>query len=551
MTKASKFILALILILATFLRLYQLDTLPISLFGDEIDVGYQSWSLISTGKDYMGNTLPFYIQSLTEWRAPLLMYVTAPFIGIFGPTPYAVRLPAALLGVLSIYLLYQFLSKIFSNKTIGLVAAFLLAITPWHIHYSRAAFEVTLLMTLLLAGTNLFINGKIYLSLIPFVLTLYTYSTANIFTPLLILSLYLIYRPKISMTKDWYKLLPGFILALPIAYFILLGPASGRFSGISIFNDQKEVDNLIISRTEPWVLGSGMEKYFHNKPIMYLTTYFRNYTSALSGEFLFLNGDPNFRHSISHVGELPLFFAPFLLAGIVFAFINISQKGNKLILLWLFLSPIASSLTQGGGSHATRLFIMLTPLISLSAYGITQISDMLKKTKLRQVFAIILLIISFYSLIIYWHSYSAHYRFQSFKHWHYGYEKIFTDLSKIQAKGTVFINNTYEPSLLKYVFFAKYPPKSFIEIFSNDRTVTDLLPGFSGYKFADNVYFGQLNSGYSLEQLMQPGDLYVAAQKIEIPGDWDWSADTPNGFQVKSVVKDPFSTPLFYVIERE
>ena len=55
-------LIILILGLALFLRLYQLGSLPISLFGDEIDAGYQAWSLATTLRDYRGHFLPTYIQ---------------------------------------------------------------------------------------------------------------------------------------------------------------------------------------------------------------------------------------------------------------------------------------------------------------------------------------------------------------------------------------------------------------------------------------------------------------------------------------------------------
>jgi len=74
--------LCLILVVALFLRTYRLDYLE--LFGDELDVGYQSYSLVTTGRDYKGNFLPTYIHSFSEWRAPGLMYVMMPFISIFG-----------------------------------------------------------------------------------------------------------------------------------------------------------------------------------------------------------------------------------------------------------------------------------------------------------------------------------------------------------------------------------------------------------------------------------------------------------------------------------
>src|SRR3989344_1966867 len=128
--------LIIVLLLGGFLRLYHLSSLPISLFGDEIDVGYHAWSLFTTGRDYLGNFLPTYIHSLSEWRAPLMMYLAAPIVGLLSPSAFSVRLPAALMGILNLYLIYLLGKKLFGNK-IGLISAVILALTPWHIHYSR------------------------------------------------------------------------------------------------------------------------------------------------------------------------------------------------------------------------------------------------------------------------------------------------------------------------------------------------------------------------------------------------------------------------------
>ena len=75
-----------------------------------------------------------------------------------------------------------------------MISATVLSLMPWHFHYSRAAFEVTLLISLILAGTYFFYlfvrylkNKFLYLSIIFFGLSFYTYNTANIFVPLLVI----------------------------------------------------------------------------------------------------------------------------------------------------------------------------------------------------------------------------------------------------------------------------------------------------------------------------------------------------------------------------
>ena len=152
----------MILLFAFGLRICRLNQLE--LFGDELDVGYHAYSLWTTGRDYLGQKMPFYIHSFSEWRAPLLMYLTAPFVGVLGLNHWGVRLPPLILGIFNILLFYLLVKDLTKDENVGLITALILAITPWHIHYSRAAFEVTLLLFLILLGTLAFLKEKWFLA---------------------------------------------------------------------------------------------------------------------------------------------------------------------------------------------------------------------------------------------------------------------------------------------------------------------------------------------------------------------------------------------------
>jgi len=536
----------LILALAAFLRLCKLDSLPISLFGDEIDVGYHAWSLVTTGRDYMGNLLPTYIQSLAEWRAPLLMYITTPFVGIFGPTAFAVRLPIALLGVLNIYLVYLLVKKLFNNKSLGLISALILSLTPWHIHYSRAAFESTLLLTLLLSGTLLYVYKRYSLSILSFILTFYTYSTANLFTPLLALSLFFIYKSK-DTTVQLFKKSYLLILLLPITYHLTLGQAAGRFSLVSVFSDNEIIYDIVNQRTSPWVdQNAWQETIFHNKAISYAGKIGSNYLSAFSPQFLFISGDPNFRHSVGRFGELLWATAPFLIFGFVSLIKKINNKENKLILAWLLLAPIPSAFTSDGAMHATRLILMLPPLIIISALGF---NTFLKVLKNKKIFLYLFLIALAVNITAYVHRYSAHYKYDSARHWHHGYQEIGNKItSHLDSANRVFINNTYEPSLLKIAFFSKYPPKKFQQDFITDIPEENIIKGFDGFRLGDKYYFGNARNLDDLFKLLEPGDIYLAVQGQEVPGDWNWAKEPPENLKTLEHVNDVFGNPLFYLV---
>lgn len=562
MTKKIPYLLIFALLLGAFLRFFQLSSLPIALFGDEVDVGYHAWSLITTGRDYMGNLLPAYIRSLNEYRAPLLMYVSAPFLGLLGPTVFAVRLAPAIFGLLGIYFIYLLTNQLTSKKlvlgrfsvSLGEVAALLLAITPWHIQYSRTAFEVTLLLFLLLAGTYFFLRGLkkssfLIWSAVCFSLTFYTYSTANLFTPSLLLLLFLLYRPQLTWPRLKWPLLVGFLLCLPIAYHLFFGQAAGRFGLISIFNDSTITDSVVLSRNETWLTSPFWERFFHNKITAHLQVFISQYLTALSPQFLFISGDPIFRHSINNFGMLLLFSLPFLLLGLYSLWRQRSQKYARLLLGWFFLAPVGSALTQGGGDHATRLILFLPVLTIISAFGFLNFFSLFKSGLVKKLLPLLLGFLLFLNLATYWYDYSAHYRYQSARHWHYGYQQIFTDLQPyLYQSDHIYINNTYEPSLLRFAFFAGLPPAEFQSLFVNDLPDQVVNDYFTGFSLGDHYHFGHIDTYEHLTDMLQPGDIYLAVQGEEIPGDWDWSQTPPDGIKTISSLSDLSGQPLFYLL---
>lgn len=524
--------LLLIILLGSVLRLYNLSGLPISLFGDEIDVGYHAWSLITTLKDYTGHFLPTYIQSLSESRAPLLMYIVAPFVGLLGPSAFSVRLPIALLGILNIIQIYFLGKSLFPKSKVAILSAFLLAIMPWHLQYSRSAFEVTLLLTLILAGIQLFISGQkkpLYLFLSPllFILSLYTYSTANIYSPLVFIFLLWVYKPKIEFKKTFsFLVLYAFIL-LPLFFNLLTGRASNRFQQISIFNDRTTLDSVVLRRTTPWAKVDFVERLTNNKFLSYGGAWAGEYLKSFSPQFLFLSGDPEPRHAVSGFGELLLLSLPLLLIGL--------YNAPKLLIGLLLISALPASLTMGGGTHATRLSLMIIPLTIIIALGLS------KFKKFIPIICLILLA----NLFVYWSAYFKDYRYASARAWHYGFQQVFEKYNSLKPTGLTFINNTYEPSLLRFAFFSKLSPRDFQRDFTTDVPSQNIVPGFDGFKLG-TVYFGNARNFADFQKLIKDTDnIYLAVQLKEIPGDWDFAKSPPPGLKSLFQQRNLFGDLLF------
>ena len=540
-----------LLVVSFFIRIYRINTL--SLFGDEIDVGYQAYSLLNTTKDYKGNFLPTYIQSLSESRAPLLIYTSIPGIKLFGLTETGVRITPIIFGVLSIYLLYKLVFLLSNSFSLAFLSSLVMSFSPWHFHYSRTSFEVTLLLSLILLGVYLFQkfiqqnkSYYLYLSITAFGLTFYTYNTANIFVPLLVVGLI------ISNWKKFFSILSSkkiiislgltLLFIIPILTQIFSGQAANRFGLVNIFNDPKTINQIIDRRTSFSATSPQQERFFYNKITGWTTAFFQNYLEAISPLVLFNKGDTiNIRHNIPQFGLLFLSFAPLLFIGLIKSPKN---KLRQLMFYWLIISPIASSLTTQGGHHPTRLFVMLPPLVYFIAQGILALASSKTFSKL------ILVILSFtfiFELSFYCHEYFYRYPKDSFEHWNYGYKEILTNIPKQYSH--LYISNTKYNSLLPFVFYQKLLQNPL-----NDSSQKSIVFNYNGFSLKENIYFidnwGDRDVLNQVSNNSQTSDTFILFQGKDIPGDMDFSQKPLEGFKTIKTVYYPNKTIFAQIIQK-
>lgn len=126
--------MALIVALALSFRLYSLATLPYGLHGDEAIAGLEGLRILREG-----GIGPYSPSALGMPAGPL--YFTALSVGLLGSTIFAARLPAAVIGTLTIAALYLMLRRNFGAH-VALAGAGALAVMTWHIHFSRVAFPI-------------------------------------------------------------------------------------------------------------------------------------------------------------------------------------------------------------------------------------------------------------------------------------------------------------------------------------------------------------------------------------------------------------------------
>lgn len=545
----KNFWIILIFGLAIFLRFFRLDYLE--LFGDEVDAGYQAYSLMETGRDYKGHLLPLYAQSFSEWRAPMMMYFMIPFIKIFGLNEWGVRTFSAFFGVLSILGFYFLLGKLGFNKKILLVSTFLISILPWHIQYSRAGFEITLMSSFIVWGIYFLVDYlskhkfyKLVLAAILLSLSFYTYNTANIYVPLFILLIFGIRKlvNKEKIIKPAFKLLlMMFVLSLPILYQIFFGAGASRFKTVSIFNNDGIVSEINDYRKQQNY--SLVSKIFYNKVVYGVRKIGANYLNAFSSDFLFGMGDVTFRHSLHKVGNLFWVYAIFVLTGLVFFVTNKKKNfGDYFMLGFLLISPVPSSLTIDGYNHATRLFLMIFPLCYFAAIGFSKIFEY--KKWIGILLSIVLCFEFVYFQYYYWNSY----KLDSWRWWHTGYKQAIELSSKYYKNfEKVYFENSYEPIYPRFLFWNKTNPNTVFSVDDNPKENT--VKNYTGFCYQKYCF---LNMGSLINSSeFDKNILYLISQPNNIGGDWDWSKNAPEGVRVLETVRNPIGDPLFYLVTKD
>ena len=349
MNHKSLIYLIVIIVIATLLRIVFLDTIPNSFHCDEASNGYDAYSILETLRDRSGKFLPLFLTAFNDWRPSLYAFITVPFIKIFGVSELATRLSGAIIAVLNVAVLYYLVKEI-DNKKTALIAAFLLAISPWHIIFSRISHEAILLPFLFCLGLLCFLRSLhnpnyLILSALSFGISLNTYQSARVFVPLFLVGLIFLFR------QHLWKYKKHTIIAFILFLFIFIPLFQFWTSPIGMMRARiVGIENNLISLIQ-------------------------NYLSYFSPNFLFFNGDTNPRHSLPNLGELYYFEIITVSCGL-FYLIKEYKKERSILILWLLLYPIPAALTQP--THSLRAIVGVPLFSILSAYGITYLLNLLK-----------------------------------------------------------------------------------------------------------------------------------------------------------------------------
>ena len=351
-----------ILMIAVFLRFHHLTTTPPGLYVDEAIEGDDASEAATTGHYQV-----FYTKD--NGREGLYVNLIAILIEYFHAPhePWVVRLPAAIAGVLTVPGVWLLASELFGDEA-GLLAAFLLATSFWHINFSRIGFRAIL--------APFFLTWTIYFLLRAFktsssragwiwaasagtmyALGFYTYIAYRI-TPLLLLLLSPFYKKNKDFGRRAFLFTATtFLVVAPIGWYFLRHPGDffGRLSQVSVTGQRNPIHDFVANLIKTALM----------------------FTS---------HGDENWRHNLSGAPELfwpvGICFLVGIIVGVEFLLRHSREEdrvnagpgfpevfGTSLILAWLFLGMLPVAASDEGIPHALRSILTIPPAIMLAALG--------------------------------------------------------------------------------------------------------------------------------------------------------------------------------------
>ena len=506
---SKKFIyilLFIIIIFASILRLWQLGHIPPSPDWDEVALGYNAYSIMHTGRDEFGKLLPVVLRSFDDYKPALYAYLTIPTIFLFGLSVFAVRLPSALFGIISVVAVFYLVRQLFEHYKykdyLALLASFLFAVSPWSIQFSRVGFEANVGVAFNILVVLFFLKGlkkPWFLSLSAFFagLCIYLYQSEKVFTPLLVLILVLVYAKNlISLPKKYLVLAVtiGLVVVYPMVFYILTDKSSLlRLRGTSFFSYQTELLQKDIQRLDrDKAMGDKLGEVFDNRRIIYAKTIAAGYLSHFDLNWLFIRGDIS-RHHAPGMGLLYLFELPFILIGIYqLLFGDFSKKTKLTLFLWFLAAPIPASITTGV-PHAVRTLNFLPTYQIFSAIGLLTAAIFVSNVKLKLwnfkiKYAILSLgaLIFLFNFSYYLNQYFVQQNYFFSQDWQYGYEQavdVVREISNKYDKVVVSDTNPMDKSYMFFAFYLAYPPAAYQEVGKNSSGSFVSHHTFQKYEF--------------------------------------------------------------------
>jgi len=449
----------IVLILALVVRLYALDSVPYGFHVDEVKAGWNAYSILQTGRDDKGNFLPVYYDSFGDFRPAGLIYLIIPSLLIFGKTIFAVRLPFALFGALTIVPIYFLALEIFKNKKVAILAALLLALNPWHIIASRSTSESVIAVFLTLWGLYFFIKNKSFLTYLFFILSFGFYHNIRVLAPIFLVVIMFFRKPSRQQIVT-------FILILITSVAIFLSPESrGRMSQVSLKSDFQvlyEVTKMPNEEGPGHVLEA---RIFHNRVAAYIRRFAEEYKEYFGTDFLLGTIAKPIRYTVPYMGLLT--YIEFVL--VILGLFWVAKKPELLMIIALLvLSPLPAAITNEDVPNLQRAIFMVPFLMIIMAYGFYGLTKLSAKWKF--IFGVVLTVYVL-NFVYFCHMYFIHQKMSIATYYRDGGNvELIEKLKEIKSNYNKIILSNSPDDLLPWVNFGFENTSDFDNfVFSKDK----------------------------------------------------------------------------------
>jgi len=417
----------LIIVLGAGLRLYQLGSIPIGLYWDEIAMLVDVKAILATGNDMHGNSIwQTLFLSYGDYKLPVYIWLATLSGAIFGVSEFSLRFPSFIAGVSTIIiagLLAQafletnittilpkkksqlYILGIRIDQLLVLATMVVVSISPWSFMFSRTGFEGH--VGQLLLGLSIWLTFKaqqnwqwLWLATLVGILSVYTYFSIRFVWPVtyLLTVLHIIGWPNFSIKKfdfsaitiSWKHTL--IIMGTLVLFFIGLIPMSRgpyyeqsnayRLSTNSILKNDEQVLKSNIYRELAG--NSSLDRVIFHRQFLTFQELAKNYSDHVNLKTLFIYGDGNLRHSTTKHGLFLLIFLPNFLLGLGWWW-NKDWRSASVLIIWWLVALLPASVPEET-PHALRSLNALIPVSILIGGGVvammsylTQNSNYVKK----------------------------------------------------------------------------------------------------------------------------------------------------------------------------
>ena len=383
-----------LIVLTLGIVFFKFNQIPKNLAFDEVE--FTKLALSLKNKPY----IPY--SPLATGHSTLYFYILLFFFKIFGVNSFALRLPAAIFGVLSVLIFYLIAKIIFiqpttlstsKTKYLPFLLTIIFLTSRWYFNFSRFAFEATFLLFLELAAVYFLLQcfnppaGRAGTLKWPyFLLTgLFTGLAFNSYTPgrIFFILIFTAMLLKLGLKKNTFK---PFIICLSSFLIVILPLSLYLITHQDIrFNQQFFLKNnqLTVNKKAEFVW----------KNIQSTTLMFN------------FRGDINGRHNYPNKPALNLIIGGLFLFGLLLALIDLKKNFyNQFFILYFILSLIPTLLTYPWENpNMLRTFTVIPAVVYFCGLTINFILNRFNKFKPALLLMFILVVASsFYEIRTYY-----------------------------------------------------------------------------------------------------------------------------------------------------